>query len=123
MKSYPNLHILIIGVIVCFAQLSMADQNKQMIKKNPFVKPIKVIQSSDNDSHSHESQHDFGEMKLQGTLTSNTDAIANINGELFFVGDYIDGFELVKVGTGYIVLTKDGIESKLTVNDKYKDLQ
>lgn len=84
--------------------------------RDPFVPVIltQEVVNSAADSRSGGRKLDRrGRLELRGTLKANDKSYANIGGVLVGVGESHQGYELMFVGEGYIVLMNKGVELKL----------
>ena len=115
--------LVLIGAVYLIAQNVTAEPSRKILHKNPFIKPSVNTLSKPGNSSTANNQTSLNEMVLRGTLSSGTQAIANINGEMLTVGELINGYELKKVNIGSAVLVRNGKEEVLVVNNKYKELK
>ena len=61
------------------------------------------------------------DLKLRATLAAGDSSLANINGELFGVGDEVSGYQVREINEGSVVLFKNEQERRLTVRDDKED--
>ena len=57
------------------------------------------------------------ELQLIATLVSNGRPLANIDGEVFTTGDIYEGYRVLTIGEGRVVLIKDGERTTLDLQD------
>ncbi len=62
-----------------------------------------------------------GELKLRATLAAGDSSLANINGELFAIGEEVGGYQVREINEGSVVLFKNEQERRLTVRDDKED--
>ena len=62
-----------------------------------------------------------GELKLRATLAAGDSSLANINGELFAIGEEVSGYQVREINEGSVVLFKNEQERRLTVRDDKED--
>ena len=62
-----------------------------------------------------------GELTLRATLAAGDSSLANINGELFAIGDEVSGYQVREINEGSVVLFKNEQERRLTVRDDKED--
>ena len=89
----------------------------ELLQHNPFDRPELEGSAPDGVSGSAPG----GEMTLRATLAAGDSSLANINGELFHVGDEIGGYQLREINEGSVVLFKNEQERRLTVRDDKED--
>lgn len=96
-----------------------ADESKTLqdieLNNNPFSRPLKVIQVVTAPSDSLSDRANVV-MALQGTLVAGENSLADISGEIFALGDEINGQRLVEVHRRYVVLATDARKTTLWVN-------
>lgn len=108
--------------LLLLLQASLAQENNSyVLKKNPFVKPeISNLNVNSNDSFDVEDNN----LILKGTLISDdSSSIANINGEMIIVGQKINNYELISVEIGSAILRANGLEKRLVISDKYREIR
>lgn len=108
--------------LLLLLQVSLAQENNSyVLKKNPFVKPeISNLNVNSNDSFDVEENN----LILKGTLISDdSSSIANINGEMIIIGQKINNYELISVEIGSAILRANGLEKRLVISDKYREIR
>ena len=115
--KYSLFIILFIPLIV------NAEEEKISLTKNPFVKPIMMFEKSQKRNEQKQNANiSLSGSNLKATLSAGEDSIANIDGELIFVGDEYRGYKLVSVGEGVVKFMKNGNEIILSVSEKHEKL-
>ena len=61
------------------------------------------------------------ELKLRATLAAGDSSLANINGEMFAIGEEVSGYRVREINEGSVVLFKNEQERRLTVRDDKED--
>lgn len=123
MKKLGAIILILAAVVSLFIQYAGAAQPHKVLQKNPFIKPSNTVLKSINDEEDSGDQTLGEKMVLRATLTSDANSIANINGEMLTVGESINGYELIKVNIGSAVLTKNGKQELIAVNEKYESIK
>ncbi len=114
--------LIIMNCLVYMHSVPATERNS-ILKKNPFIQPIKYLGTGSQIDPSNDMDSSFGSLILRGTLSSKENSIANINGKMLSIGEKINGYEIKKIDVGSAVLIKDGAPKLLVVNEKYQKLR
>ena len=107
----PGRYLLSILVVL----LANAPAAAEVLQHKPFKSPVlegRAAAGVNGDTLN-------GELTLRATLAAGESSLANINGQLFHIGDEVSGYQLKEINEGSVVLFKNEQERRLTVrNDK-----
>jgi len=86
------------------------------LTKNPFSRPdyMVVLQDAPAAIFAPEPV----ELRLIATLVSNGSPLANIDGEVLTTGDTYEGYRVLAIREGRVVLMKDGERTTLDLHDR-----
>lgn len=105
-KFYPTALLLL-------AAPSAAQDPDPTLATNPFDRPAFVVNLSDAAARGPLAPAVL--LDLRTTMVGKDAAFANINGEILSVGDTLDGYRVVSIREGRVILTKDGERMALDV--------
>ena len=90
----------------------------QPLKHNPFSKPDKVKRQAAGSASGKPAPI---QLELRATLVSKQSSSADINGHVVGIGEFVNGYQLIRVSERRVVLTKNGALLTLKVkNDEAK---
>lgn len=108
--SMPGQYILSgLLVLLATAQPVVAE----VLQHNPFKRPALEGRAAAGENGDVLN----GELNLQATLAAGDSSLANINGQLFHIGDEVSGYQLREINEGSVVLFKKEQQRRLTVRD------
>ena len=118
-----NTFLLISVLILVLFSLCNAETKDESLHRNPFEKSAYVTPNNNSNNLNIDNTQFSSEIRLYATLTSNDRSLANVDGEMIFVGEKIKGYELISVGEGVATFFKDGKELTLSVSEKHLKLR
>ena len=86
------------------------------LSKNPFSRPDYMVVLQDAPASAVFAAEPV-ELHLIATLVSNGRPLANIDGEVLTTGDSYEGFRVLAIDEGRVVLIKDGERTTLNLHD------
>ena len=102
-----------LGIFCCAA--SGQERRSVGLTKNPFSRPAYMVELQDAPAAVFATEP--VELQLIATLVSNGRPLANIDGEVFTTGDIYEGYRVLTIGEGRVVLIKDGERTTLDLQD------
>jgi len=103
-----------LGVIVsCVAS---GQERPDGLTKNPFSRPGYMVQLQEAPAAAVFFTEPV-ELQLLATLVSSGRSLANLNGEVLAVGESYEGYRLLRVDEGRVVLLKDGERTTLDLHE------
>ena len=87
-----------------------------LLRHNPFLRP-----APESTSGAPGAAATGDELTLRATLTDHGQALANINGRLIRPGDEINGYRIVTIDEGSVVLSRGAQERRLTVRNEHTE--
>ncbi len=108
-----------VGALACTLGLfSLATSGQELqgeLSKNPFSRPSYVVQLQEAPAAIFLAEP--VELQLLATLVSDGRSLANLNGEVLAAGATYEGYRLLSIGEGRVVLMKDGERTTLDLHD------
>lgn len=87
----------------------------ELLQHNPFKRP--VLEGRTKTGAGGDALTD--ELTLRATLAAGDASLANINGQLFHLGDEVSGYRISEINEGSVILFRNEQLRRLTVrNDK-----
>ena len=115
--------LIFLFFILTLSVSGFAEKDIRGLSKNPFVMPKSFTQTTQSNSVSSARSIEANDLSLRATLTSQDDAIANVNGSMLEIGDEINGYKVIDIQIGSATLLYEGEQLMLVVNEKYKELR
>jgi hypothetical protein len=85
----------------------------ELLQHNPFKPPV----LDDSVQAGATGDASTVDLTLRATLAAGDSSLANINGELFNLGDEVRGYQLREINEGSVVLFRNEQVRRLTVRD------
>jgi hypothetical protein len=85
----------------------------EVLQHNPFKQPV----LEDTAQAGVTGDAPTGDLTLRATLAAGDGSIANINGQLFHLGDEVSGYQLREINEGSVGLFRNEQVRRLTVRD------
>ena len=117
------LSLMFLFFILTLSVSGFAQKENRGLSKNPFVMPKSFTQTTQPNPVSSTRNVEVNDLSLRATLTSQDDAIANVNGSMLEIGDEINGYKVIDIQIGSATLLYEGQQEMLVVNEKYKELR
>lgn len=86
----------------------------ETLHHDPFRHPLlhRTISAAKKSKNPHVAGR---KLQLRATLVADKQSLANINGKIVSLGNRIEGFRLVKIQQGKVMLLKNGRQLTLTI--------
>ena len=115
---------LVITLILFFiSSICSAEDIEYKLLKNPFIKPSFVKLEDVEQKIKSDSNIPFSGKSLRATLSDGPDSIANVNGQMIFIGDKVNGYKLESVDVGSATFVRNGKKITLNVSEMHKKLK
>jgi len=102
------------GAVAVTAKKATQKINNHRLTYNPFVRPKMDVVRSVAGAREPQTTSLQG-LELRATLVSTRSPMADINGKVITIGELVEGFGLVRVEEGRVVLLKAGKEVVLSM--------
>ncbi len=107
----------ILLTLVLFLCSAIAAGTEYALRYNPFERPSLNTRPAGTDSGPAVGEA----MVLKATLAAGSGALANINGQLFRLGDEVNGFRITEINEGSVSLSRNEQVRRLTVQDEHSE--
>jgi len=115
MKKNPNWLRLILAFILA-GMIPHTLASDPVLTKNPFKRP--ALTPTLTTSISGTNSEGAGGFVLRGTLVAGKSSMANVSGKIIYVGESVDGYRLLSIEEGKVVLVKNNKNITLRMEDK-----
>ena len=114
MSARRRIYALVcaLGLMCCTVS---AQERPAGLSKNPFSRPSYMVELQDAPAAVFAEEP--VELQLIATLVSNGRPLANIDGEVLSTDDVYEGYRVLSIGEGRVVLVKDGERTTLDLMD------
>lgn len=112
-------YLLLAGLLTSMAG-NATDVETLALQINPFLRPVLEAVTTEG-VKSTEQASSADSMQLRGTMLAGNNSVANIDGVIIGIGQYIHGYTLIAVQQRHVLLERNGTQMKLSIDDQAGD--
>lgn len=111
--------LLLAGLLTSMAG-NATDVETLALQINPFLRPaLETVRTESTKNIEQGASADS--MQLRGTMLAGNNSVANIDGTIIGIGQYIHGYTLVAVQQRHVLLERNGTQMKLSIDEQAGD--